>query len=254
MLGVTANLFQTASQLVIVLFLSLYWAIDQVRFERLWLTLLPAERRARAREIWRAIETGVGAYIRSELVQSLLAGLLLGLGYRLLQLEYPALLALAGALAWLVPWLGVVLALVPVVLVGLGASPLMALLAALYTLLVFTLLEFVIEPRFYNRRQYNSLLIVLVVLALGEEFGVAGVLIAPPLAAALQILGSHLLAPASTPAAQPVQDQIVVLEERLASVRALLAQSEAEPPPQLINMVNRLEALMAKANAAVRSG
>jgi len=40
---------------------------------------------------------------------SLLAGLLLGLGYRLLNLDYPALLALVSALAWLVPWLGVAL-------------------------------------------------------------------------------------------------------------------------------------------------
>ena len=254
MLGVTANLFQTVSQLVVVVFLSLYWAIDQARFERLWLTLLPAERRARAREVWRAIETGVGAYIRSELVQSLLAGLLLGLGYRVLQLEYPALLALAGALAWLVPWLGVGLALVPVVLVGWAAGPLMALLAVVYTLLVFVLLEFGVEPRLYNRRQYNPLLIALMVLALGEEFGVAGVLMAPPLAAALQILGSHLLQPASTPSAQPVESQVTVLEERLASVRQLLAQSTEAPAPQLVNMLDRLEALVEKANVEVKAG
>jgi putative permease len=254
LLGVTANLFQTVSQLVVVVFLSLYWSIDQVRFERLWLTLLPADRRARAREIWRAIETGVGAYIRSEIVQGLLAGLLLGLGYRALQLEYPALLALTGALAWLVPWLGVGLALVPVVLVGLATGPLITVLAVIYTLLVFVLLEFGVEPRLYNRRQYNPLLIVLMVLALGEEFGVAGVLMAPPLAAALQILGGHLLQPASTPAAQPVENQVAVLEERLASVRQLLSQSGEAPAPQLVNMLDRLEALVEKANTTVKTG
>lgn len=253
-LGVTVNVFQGASQLVLVIFLSLYWAIDQARFERLWLTLLSAESRARAREVWRAIETGVGAYIRSELAQTLLAGLLLGLGYWLLNLEYPALLAVVGALAWLVPWLGVGLALVPVVLVGLAASPLLALLAVLYTLLVFVVLEFVVEPRLFNRRQYNSLLIALMVLALGEEFGIAGVIMAPPLAAALQILGSHLLAPASTPAAQPLDDQLVVLSERLASVRALVAQAPTETTPQVSSLLDRLAALLDKANTAVRTG
>jgi putative permease len=250
-LGITANVFQAASQLVIAVFLSLYWAIDQVRFERLWLTLLPAERRARAREIWRSIETGVGAYLRSELAQSLLAGLLLGLGYRLLNLDYPALLALVSALAWLVPWLGVALALIPVVLVSTSAGPLIALLAVLYTILVFVLLELLVEPRLYNRRQYNSLLIVLVMLALGEEFGLVGVLMAPPLAAALQILGTHLLTPASTATEKPMDEQFTVLRERLASVRTLLDQSADKPTPQVASMVDRLEALLDKASGAV---
>jgi predicted PurR-regulated permease PerM len=251
-LGVTANVFQSASQMLVAIFLSLYWAIDQVRFERLWLTLLPAERRARAREIWRAVETGVGTYIRSELTQSLLAGVLLGLGYRLLNLEYPALLAAVSVLAWLVPWLGVALGLVPVILVGLAASPLMAILAAFYTLVVFIVLEFVVEPRLLNRRQYNSLLLALVVLTLGEEFGLVGVLIAPPLSVALQILGTHLLTPASTPAVKPLDEQFTVLAERLASVRALLTRTDNEPEPQVVSMVERLDALLEKASTAVR--
>ena len=251
-LGVTANVFQGASQLVIVIFLSLYWAIDQARFERLWLTLLPAEQRARAREIWRAIETGVGSYLRSELIQTLLAGFLLGVGYRLLNLDFPALLAVGSALAWLVPWLGVALALAPVVLLGLSSGPLPVLLAALYTILVFVLLEFMVEPRLHNRRQYNSLLLVLVALALGVEFGLVGVLLAPPLAAAIQILGGHLLTPSSTPAVQPVDEQFTALEERLASVQAMVAQSPGETTPQVVSMLTRLEALLKKASGAVR--
>jgi hypothetical protein len=130
----------------------------------------------------------------------------------------------------------------------------MAVLAAVYTVLVFALLEFGVEPRLFNRQQYNSLLIALVVLALGEEFGLVGVLLAPPLAAALQILGSHLLVPASTPAARPVDEQLTVLEERLASVRTLMAQSAAAPTPQVENLVDRLEALLDKANTTVKAG
>lgn len=252
LLGVTANLAQAASQLVLAIFLSLYWAIDQARFERLWLTLLPAELRARAREIWRAIETGVGAYLRSEVAQSLLAAVLLGVGYRVLSLEYPALLAVFSALAWLVPWLGAGLALVPLVLVGLAAGPWLAVAAVLYTLVIFLVLELVVEPRLFNRRQYNSLLLVLVVLALGEEFGLVGVLVAPPLAVALQILGGHLLTPASTPSAQPTAEQFTVLAERLADVRALLARTGDEPAPQAASMVARLELLLDKAVTAVR--
>jgi predicted PurR-regulated permease PerM len=41
---------------------------------------LPAENHARARPVWRAIEAGVGAYGRGEVVQALLAGTVLALG------------------------------------------------------------------------------------------------------------------------------------------------------------------------------
>jgi predicted PurR-regulated permease PerM len=78
----------------VILFLSIYWIINQIHFERLWLSLLPTGLRRQARDIWRTIEIDLGAYMRSELFQSLAAGLLLGLGYWALGSPYPVLLAL----------------------------------------------------------------------------------------------------------------------------------------------------------------
>ena len=102
-LGFTEGIFSILSGGLIVLFLSLYWSLDQVHFERLWLSLLPPGQRKETRSIWRSIELAIGAYIRNELLQSFLAGLLLGLGYWLIGSPYPVLLALIGALAWLMP-------------------------------------------------------------------------------------------------------------------------------------------------------
>jgi putative permease len=251
LLGATVNVFDVLSNAAIVVMLSLYWGTDQARFERLWLSILPAEQRARAREIWRAIETGVGAYVRSEMAQSVLAGLLLGVGYWLLGVPYPVLLGVFSAIVWLVPWLGALLALVPVLLAAAMISPLLAVEAGVFTALVFMLLEFGVEPRLYNRRQYSALLVVLMLIIMGETYGALGVLVAPPLAAALQILLTNLLSPASTPAAQPDAEQFVALEERLTAVRAALSASDAEPSPQLLSLVERLEALLDQASAVL---
>jgi predicted PurR-regulated permease PerM len=252
LLGVTASLLEIVSQMAIVLVLSVYWGVDQARFERLWLSLLPAETRARAREIWRAVETGVGSYVRSEVAQSLLAGLLLGLGYRLMDLPYPTLLALVSAVFWLVPWLGALLALIPVVVLGWAEAPGLALVAGLYTALVFVILEFVVEPRLHNRRRYSSLLVVLVLIMFGQAYGLPGILAAPPLAAALQILVTHLLAPASTPAAQGVDEQFEALEARLASLRAEVGQVPEPAAPQVESLVERLDTLLSEASALLR--
>ena len=114
-LSFTEGVGGIASGVILVLFLSIYWSINQIHFERLWLSLLPSEQRKQARGVWRTIEPNLGAYIRSEIVQSLLAGLLLGLGYWLLGSQYPILMALIGALAWLIPLVGAPLA---VILIG----------------------------------------------------------------------------------------------------------------------------------------
>ena len=111
-LGFTQGIGGIVSGFFVILFLSVYWSINQNHFERLWLSLLPSEQRKHARDIWRTLEHDLGAYIRSEIIQSLLAVLLLGLGYWMLGSPYPALLAVVGAVAWLVPVVGAVLAVI----------------------------------------------------------------------------------------------------------------------------------------------
>jgi predicted PurR-regulated permease PerM len=111
-LGFSRGIAGLVSGLFVVLFLSLYWSLNQGHFERLWLSLLPPGQRNRTRNIWKTIEADLGAYIRSQVVQSLLAGLLLGLGYWALGSPYPVLLALTGALACLIPMVGVGLAVI----------------------------------------------------------------------------------------------------------------------------------------------
>jgi putative permease len=248
--GVATNLFGIISGLAIVLALSMYWSLDRVYFERLWLSILPAGQRSRAREIWREIEDGVGTYIRSEIVQAVLTGLLLGLIYSLLGLRYPTLLALAGALAWLIPWVGAVLAILPAFLLGLGGGLSLAILASLITLVVLIMMEVVVEKRIFERRRYSSVLLVLVAVAMTDTMGLLGLIISPPLAAALQILGSRLLIRSSTPVTIDPTVQINNLRNRLEQTRAEAAQMEPVPP-HVNNLIKRLEELLREAEEAL---
>ena len=89
-LGTAFGAASAVVDIVLVVVLSIYWASDCAYFERFWLSLLPLPERASARDLWRMLETELGAYVRSEIAQSLLAGVLLGAGYHLLGLSYPA--------------------------------------------------------------------------------------------------------------------------------------------------------------------
>jgi len=256
-LGLTLGSFDLLGQLLIVLVLSIYWSADQEHFKRLWLSLLPFQARARARAVWQNIETGFGAYLRSQVIQSVLAVILLGLGYQALGLQYPVALALIGAIAWLIPWAGVLLALIPAMLAGLAISPLLGVLAAALTIGVLAFLEFVVEPRLFKRERFSSLLVVIVLLVLADEYGLIGILVAPPVAAAIQIIAGQLWRATTRSMVAPADRQIVsaqplsVLQARLTSVQARLA-AQPESAPELSNLVDRLTQLIEQATQEER--
>jgi predicted PurR-regulated permease PerM len=256
-LGLAFNFLGVFFDAVIIVVLSVYWNINRVPSERLWLSLLPLQQRATARDIWRAIETEVGSYLRSELVQSLIAGIILGLGCWLIGFRYPVMLAVIAALCWLVPWIGILLIVAVVVVLSMPAfvmeghvaGLLVGGLTMILTQAIFLIMEFAVEPRFFNRRRYNSLLTVLVVILLADSWGILGLLLGPPLAVALQVLGEQLLQMRLASSASASTALPASIEERMSSLDSMLAAMES-PPPELMSLVDRLNAMVEAAAAA----
>jgi len=246
-LGFTQGIFSLLSAVLIVLFLSLYWSMDQIHFERLWLSLLPPGQRQSMRTIWRAIELDVGAYIRSEVGQGILAALFLGLGYWLLGSPYPVLLALIGSLAWFIPVVGIILAVLAPLLLGLLTGVSLSLLTALYTLVVLLVLQNWVEPRLVHQEKTNPILTLVILMALADAYGVMGMIVAPPLAAAGQILWNHLIS-RRTGAATLVSD----LKERQQQVWHTI-EAMAEPPPLAVSSLERLTSLLEKAEPTLNA-
>jgi putative permease len=250
----TASMTAVIGGFIVALMLSVYWTVDQARFERLWLSLLPASQRGLARQSWQAIDSGVGAYIRSEVVQSFVGIVLLYAGYRLIGLPYPALLALLGGIAWLVPLIGVVFTIVPVLAVGLMEGVALGITAVVYTVTVLLVLEWLVEPHFFNRRRYSSILTVLLMLILIEDFGILGLIMAPPLSAAIQIFSAHWLSVQKAPALTGAASQLTDLRRRLAEVEAALQNREDRnetPSPEIVNVAARLDKLLNQADLIV---
>lgn len=247
-LGFFTGSFAVIGQLFIALILSIYWTADRVRFERLWLSLLPAEARVRARTIYRDVEDGVGAYTRSELAQSLAVGFLLWIGFLLMGLPYPTLLAMVGAVAWLIPWVGIVVTLALAFTAGLSVSLLLGLLAAVFSLAVMVATRLVLEPMLFRREYRSSLLTILLIIALGGTLGLIGIVIAPPLAAAIQMAGRHMmLQPSAAALSQESLEKILQLEQHQQRLREYLEEMEEGPSPQIENILERLNHLVARA-------
>jgi predicted PurR-regulated permease PerM len=237
----TQGIGSVVSAAFVILFLSIYWSINQIHFERLWLSLLPSGQRNQARSIWRAIEPDIGTYIRNEIIQSLLAGLLLGVGYWLLGSSYPTLLALIGALVWLVPTVGAALAVVLPLGIGLLTSVQLGLLTVFYTLIVVLVLKAWVEPRIYVRKWNNPILTLVILLAMADTFGLVGIIIAPPLSVVCQILWSRLVSDRLAPKASA---QVSEHKERQLQLWTAIKKMETQPPPLVLSSKQRLTHLI----------
>lgn len=249
-LTLTQNIASGLGSLVVLLALSVYWSTDQNRFERLWFSLLSPRSRAYARDAWRSIEEAVGSYLRSQTTQSILAALLLGLGSYFLGLPV-FVVAFLGAVATFIPLFGGLL--IALVAFGLGSlqSIGLGIGAAVYTIIIFIGLEMIIEPRLWPRERRGFLLTFLIVVPLLEAFGMWGLLVAPPLSAAIEVLiGQAYQASLNR---QVTHVQIHDLQDRHQKLVEKTAASEANVTPELRSLSGRLSTLLTQLHEASRA-
>lgn len=241
----TSGLTGSLAIVVLLLAASIYWSIDQDRFERLFLSLLPSSQRAYVRDSWREIEAAVGAYIRTQTAQSALTALALGLVAYLIGFPFPLLAALIGAVAAVVPVLGGILATAALALLGSLASATLAIGMAAATLLVFVGLNLIMRRWFRPDRQLSLLLTFLLIIPLAQTFAIWGLIITPPLAIALELLIGRAYAlyhatrarPASPPDLAELATKYEKLEERLHS-------GNGDASPELQDLAGRLATLL----------
>jgi predicted PurR-regulated permease PerM len=243
LVGFTQGIGDVLSGLLVALFLSVYWSLNQNHFERLWLSLLPAELRKQARHISRAIEYELGAYTRSEVIQSALAVILLAPGYLLLGSPYPALLAVTGGLARLVPVIGSTLALVLPFLLGSLTSTPLGIASVVYTALVLLALQIWVEPRLFKPRQDNPVLTFMILLAMADVFGLLGIVAAPPLSIICQSLWRLLVSERST----DTGSQVIDLRGRYSRLQTTIDEMAGVTPPLVLSSMERLNELIEKA-------
>jgi predicted PurR-regulated permease PerM len=172
-----------------VLLLAFYWTLERERVLRWLLLLLPIERRDPARDLVAATEAKVGAYLRGVAVLSLAVGGLAVTAFALLGLPSALLLGVTAGLFEAVPLVGPVLGALPAVLVAFSIDPALGLWTAGVAGLIQLAENTILVPRIMGRAVgVNPLVTLLALAAFGGLFGLAGAVLAIPLAAVIQML------------------------------------------------------------------
>ncbi|MBZ5574380.1 MAG: AI-2E family transporter [Acidobacteriia bacterium] len=140
----------------------------------------------------------ISAMIRSFMVGNLVIGLVIGtvstLVFAAIHVPFFYFVGFVSGFLSLVPYMGVLLALVPPIFVGLGHLHVQGFLVICVTVLGLHVIALnLLYPKFLgNRLQLNPLAVTMALLLWGGLWGAMGLLLAIPLTAAMKIVFDHV--------------------------------------------------------------
>jgi predicted PurR-regulated permease PerM len=179
-----------------VFILGFFWTLESERSTRSALLWLPRERREPIREFVNEVEEKVGRFILGQGILCLIIGTMALIAYLLLGLPYALLLAILAGILEAVPIIGPILGAVPALLVALSFDPTKALWVIAATLLIQGLENYLLVPRVMKQSVgVNPLAILLAIAAFTSLFGLAGALLAIPIAAIAQLFVNRFVIP-----------------------------------------------------------
>jgi len=176
-------------QLFVVFVITGYLMADFPRVNAALLEALPRPWQPLALELAGKLDRAVGGYIRGQLLVATLVGLTVGIGLALVGVPMAAALGFIAGLFNLVPYLGVVVSLLPTVLLAFTVSG-WTVVGALVVFLVANQLEAnLFSPYILGRAtELHPITVVLSILAGATLFGLWGAMLAVPTVAFGKVL------------------------------------------------------------------
>lgn len=188
-LGYVATTGQALLTAGAILLIAFHWTLDGPRYIRSLLLLIPTGHRDSTRELISAIETKVGAYIAGQGILCLIIGVMALIAYSLIGLPYVLVLALVAGIMEAVPLVGPLLGAIPALLVAVSLGPDKVVYVIIATVIIQQLENSLLVPRVMRKAVgVNPFVSLLALFALSSLLGIAGALMAIPIAAIIQLL------------------------------------------------------------------
>ncbi|HFU3725196.1 TPA: AI-2E family transporter [Streptococcus suis] len=188
-----SNLISTASQIIVAIlimpFILFYLLRDGQYLNKHITQYLPTKWREPIGTVLSDVNGQLSNYVRGQVTVAIIVALMFSVMFSIIGLSYPITLGVMAGFLNLIPYLGSFLAMIPAVILGLIAGPIM-----LIKVLVVFMIEQTIEGRFVTPLIIGSSLsihpitILFVLLTAGQMYGVLGVLLGIPIYASIKVL------------------------------------------------------------------
>lgn len=188
-----SNFISAASQVIVAIIIMpfiLFYLLRDGKNLRSYLTqFLPTKLRQPVGQVMTDVNTQLANYVRGQVTVAIIVALMFILFFKIIGLRYAVTLGVTAGVLNLVPYLGSFLAMLPALVLGMIAGPLM-----LVKVIIVFIVEQTIEGRFVSplilgsQLSIHPITILFVLLTSGSMFGLWGVLLGIPLYASAKVV------------------------------------------------------------------
>lgn len=191
--SITLNIFDHFLTIIFLLVLTFYLLLERDNLESRVATLFVG-RETRIRNLIIHIQEKLGAWLRGQLLLSLIIGVLSYIGLVILNIPYALPLSIFSGVMEVVPVIGPIISALPAILIALTISPILSLGVAAMFFVIQQTENHLIVPQIMKRAVGLNPLVVILAIAIGSRLlGFAGALLAVPIAVVIQIIVTEVI-------------------------------------------------------------
>lgn len=184
-----SSVVTVAAVLVIVPFITFFILKDSARIQKALIQIVPNKYFEMSYWILKRISLQLGRFVRAWVFDATFVGVCIGFGFYLIGLPNALPLGVIAGLGHLIPYLGPIIGGVPAIIISLiqfgdfSQTPLIMLIVAL----TYTFDNGFVQPYvFAKSADIHPILIILLIIAGGQFFGLYGLLLAVPVTSVLK--------------------------------------------------------------------
>ncbi|MGF7186873.1 putative PurR-regulated permease PerM [Desulfitispora alkaliphila] len=187
-------LVNTTLGFVLMPIMLFYMLKDGKKFSKLLIKRFPDSLKEDAILIMKDMDEGLSSFIQGQVIVSMSVGTLLYIGFLIIGVDYPLILALIAMLTNFIPSIGPVLGTIPAIIVAISISPFMVLKVIALVVVVQQLESLFISPQVIGRKlSIHPLLIIFILIIAGYLAGFLGLLFAVPTYVILKVIIEHII-------------------------------------------------------------
>ncbi|MEC0090129.1 AI-2E family transporter [Paenibacillus macquariensis] len=188
--GVISNVVIILATIPIILY---YMLKEGSKIPHKFLHFIPRQYRRESKEMLHEIDTALSQFIVGRVLINLILGVMMYIGFLIIDLPYALLLSLISAALNLIPYVGALIATIPVVIVALTVSPSMAIWSVIIIVIAQQIQDNILSPIIYGKQLDIHPLTTVILLLIGAEFfGIMGVILAIPAYMIMKIIFVHI--------------------------------------------------------------
>ncbi|HUT22102.1 MAG TPA: AI-2E family transporter [Candidatus Bipolaricaulota bacterium] len=188
-----ASIFGGLFSFLVILVITFYMTVEEDAIKRTLRAVLPSRYQDFVVMLINKIQKKIGAWLKGQLILSLIIGIFSYIGLLILGVKYALILALIAAIGEFIPYIGPIISSIPAIFLAFAQSPLKALLVLILFVIIQQLENHLLVPKIMQKAVGLNPIISVIALLIGAKVGgVIGAVLAIPVATAISILIKEL--------------------------------------------------------------